>query len=121
MRKKILIIEDEVDLVNTLSSLLQASGFVPIRALDGATGLAKAKVDKPDLIILDMKMPVMDGFELSKRLKGDSDTRHIPLIVISGMANDDLQLMVSDIKAADYITKPFDTVGLIKKIKKALK
>ena len=120
MAKRILIIEDEMDLSNTLLALLQSYGFEALRAFDGTSGLVKAKMNKPDLIILDLKMPVMDGVKLAKMLKSDRNTKDIPIIVVSDVAKDDLQLMVSEIGAADYITKPFAVEELIKKIKELI-
>jgi len=120
MSKKILIIDDEPDLSALLSFRLEAHGFKVISALDGPTGLEKAKSDKPDLILLDLMMPGMDGFQAAKILKGDPETNEIPVIVFTAMASPELRQRVSEIRAFDYITKPFDPKDLLEKVKKAL-
>lgn len=120
MAKKILIIDDEPDLVDMLSFRLEAHGFGVVSALNGPTGLEKAKSDKPDLILLDLMMPGMDGFQVAKRLKGDPNTAGIPIIVFTAAVNPELSQRVSEIHALDYITKPFESKDLLEKVKKVL-
>ena len=120
MSKKILIIDDEPDLVAVLSFRLEAHGFGVVSALNGSTGLEKAKSDKPDLILLDLMMPGMDGFQVAKRLKDDPNTAGIPIIVFTAAVNPELSQRVSEISALDYITKPFEPKDLLEKVKKVL-
>jgi len=120
MPKKILIIEDEPALVDALSSLLRARDLEVSGAFDGVSGITKAKVEKPDLIILDLNMPLMNGFKLAEMLRADSDTKKIPIIVISGVPKEDLQSKFSKIRAVDFISKPFNSSELVKKVEKAL-
>ena len=120
MAKKILIIDDEQDLVTMLSFRLQANGFEVLSALDGPSGIEKAKTDKPDLIILDLMMPGMNGYEVAKELKANNNTSNIPVIVFTAAVTPDLNQKVCKIQAADYITKPFEPKELVEKVKRAL-
>jgi len=120
MAKKILMIDDEKDLVDTLSFRLQAHGFDVISASDGPRGIEKAKADKPDLIILDLMMPGMDGYEVVKRLKADNATTNVPIIILTAAVSPELTQKVCNIHAADCITKPFEPRDLLEKVKKAL-
>ena len=120
MPKKILIIEDEKDFVDTLSFSLKSYGFEVADALDGVSGIEKAKTEKPDLIILDLMMPGMDGYEVAKRLKADDSTSRIPIIVLTAAVSPDLEQKVFQLHATDCVTKPCDLEELIDKIKKAL-
>ncbi|PIP25010.1 MAG: response regulator, partial [Candidatus Nealsonbacteria bacterium CG23_combo_of_CG06-09_8_20_14_all_36_12] len=83
--KKILFIEDEETLQKTLGEVLKQEGYEIIPALDGEAGLNLLKSEKPDLILLDLVMPKMDGFEVLKRLKADEETKDIPVIVLTNL------------------------------------
>jgi CheY-like chemotaxis protein len=120
MAKKILIVDDEKDLLDMLSFRLQSNGFEVSSALDGPSGIEKAKSDKPDLIILDLMMPKMDGYEVAKKLKKDTATSNIPIIVLTAAVTPDLNQKVCQVYAADCITKPFEPKDLIEKINKIL-
>ncbi|HYR22325.1 MAG TPA: response regulator, partial [Chthoniobacterales bacterium] len=87
--KRILIVEDEKDVVDLLSlSLRKAGGFVLSNATDGAAGLAKARDEKPDFVILDLMLPKMPGLEVCKVLKSDASTRHIPILMLTARAEE---------------------------------
>lgn len=109
---KILIVDDEPFNVDYLEQELEDSDFEIVTAVNGREALDKVQSEMPDLILLDIMMPVMDGFEVLSRLKANSSTRDIPVIVIS--ANSDLQNMVKGIQlgAEDYLPKPFEPVLL---------
>lgn len=121
MAKKVLIIDDEKDLVDTLAFRLKANGFEVSAAFDGSAGVEKAKKENPDLIILDLMMPVMDGLEAAKRLKADTVTAMIPIIVLTAAVTPDLNKRVSSVAAVACVTKPFEPEELISEIKKALR
>ena len=88
MLKKILIIEDEVELVEMLKVRLEANGYDIISAYDGQTGLDRAKKEKPDLILLDLMLPKIDGYQICGTLKKDKEYSRIPIIIFSARAQE---------------------------------
>ena len=119
-KKILLIIDDEEDLTSMLSFRLQNTGFVTITANNGDKGMELAKENKPDLILLDLMMPGVDGFEVSKNLKRDVSTKHIPIVVFSALGNKNTKETVEKLGAAGFIEKPFEPDLLINKINKVL-
>ncbi len=120
MPKKILVIDDENDLVEMLSFRLEAAGFEMIGASDGLTGIEKAKNDKPDLILLDLMMPDMDGFAVADKLREDEGTKAIPILLFTAAVSKDLAEKVARLGAVDCITKPFEPAELLKKVRNVL-
>src|SRR5262245_1920396 len=86
MSKRILVVDDQEDLRGVLRDLLTGSGYAVIEAGDGEAGVAKAKSDRPDLILMDIQMPVIDGYEATRRIKLDSALNPIPIIAVSSFA-----------------------------------
>jgi two-component system, OmpR family, alkaline phosphatase synthesis response regulator PhoP len=121
MAKKILVVDDEKDLVETVTFRLQASGYEVISAYDGQEGLEKAKKEKPDLIILDLMLPRMDGYKVCGLLKADSRYSKIPIILFTARAQESDKKMGEEVGGDAYITKPFDPPALLAKIKELLK
>lgn len=117
--KRILIIDDQPEVIELLKDLLEHNKFEVLTATDGVEGLAKAKTHKPDLIILDITMPVMDGYDFIKELKSDEDFKKIPVIVITGRVQ--LKEIFDEQGVSDYVMKPFDKKELLGKIKKLTK
>jgi DNA-binding response OmpR family regulator len=120
MPKKILVVDDETELLKALSIRLETSGYEVITASDGQEGLEKAKSLNPDLIVLDILMPKMDGYEVCRMLKFDEKYKSIPVIMLTAKTQDIDKAMGKKVGANDYITKPFETQDLIDKIKKYL-
>lgn len=120
MSKKILIIDDERDFVETVLFALSSDGFEVSNASNGPNGLEQAKTLLPDLIILDLMMPDMDGYEVARRLKADSQTSAIPILVLTAAVTRDLSQKIRETKAVDYLTKPCDLEELIKRVKLVL-
>ncbi len=120
MPKKILIIDDERDFVETISFALKVDGFLVSDAPDGPAGITKAMSEKPDLIILDLMMPGMDGYEVAGRLKGNTEISKIPIIILTATVTKDLGWKIRKIRAAACLTKPCDLEELIKKVKSVL-
>jgi len=120
-QKILLIIDDEEGLTSMLSFRLKNMGFDTITANDGDRGVELAKKNKPDLILLDLMMPKIDGFEVSKRLKKDSDTMRIPILVFSALANKNTKESIEQLGAAGFIEKPFEPEDLISKINEVFK
>jgi len=119
-KKILLIIDDEEALADMLSFRLQNSGFDTITASDGDMGLGLAKENNPDLILLDLMMPKMDGFEVSKRLKSDAATKHIPVVIFSALGSKNTKESIKELGAAGFIEKPFEPNILLDKINKIL-
>ncbi len=121
-KKKILIAEDEEDIVFVLKTALEENDYKVIQAYDGKETLKKATKEKPDLILLDIMMPGMDGYAINQKLKQSPATKNIPVIVITGKPH--VREMLGDLKKAgisSYFEKPFMIDDLLKKIKNALK
>ena len=120
--KRILVIEDEKDVVDLLTlNLRKAGGFVISTAGDGAAGLTKARVEKPDIIILDLMLPRMPGLEVCKILKSESATRHIPILMLTARAEEIDRIVGLEFGADDYVTKPFSPREVILRIKAILR
>jgi len=113
---KILYIEDNEDNFYMLSNRLKRRGYELIAASDGETGIALARSEAPALILMDLSLPVMDGWEATRRLKASSDTRHIPVIALSAhsMAGDREKALAAG--CDEYDTKPVELPRLIEKI-----
>jgi len=120
--KKILFIEDEPTLQKTLGRALEQEGFEILSALDGEIGITKAKESKPDLILLDLILPKMDGFEVLKRLKENEETKDIPVIILTNLENpEDIEKVLS-LGATTYLVKAnYDLEEVIDKIEDMLK
>jgi CheY-like chemotaxis protein len=116
----ILIVDDEPFNVDVLQQELEELDYQLITAANGQEALSKIKSHQPDLILLDLMMPVLDGFAVLAEIKGDNSLRDIPVIIVS--AADDSKSIVKGIKqgADDYITKPIDADHLKKKVKEHL-
>lgn len=121
MMKKVLVIEDEPHISKLVKVILEKNGFNVLQAFVGQEGLNMAKREKPDLIILDVMMPNMDGFEVAKRLTGMGKTKNIPIIMLSSAAQFKDKMRGIESGAVDYITKPFDNEELIEKVKEYVK
>jgi len=119
-QKVLLIIDDEEDLASMLSFRLNNVGFDTITANSGDDGIKLAKKNKPDLILLDLMMPEVDGFEVSRRLKLGSVTKHIPIVVFSALGNKNTKESIEKLGAAGFIEKPFEPELLISKINELL-
>lgn len=118
--KRVLIIEDENDLVDSLEKTLRSNGYHVSSALNGQDGLQKAQRERPNLILLDIMLPGLDGFQVLKRLKNDSGTDLIPVIMLTAKGETSSILEAEKLEAADYIIKPFELDELLNLIKKYL-
>src|SRR5659263_13388 len=120
-RSKILIVDDEIDTLLPLQKSLEVEDYLIVGASNGPEALIKAKTEIPDLIILDLMMPEMDGYEVCEKLKKDPLTKNIPVIILT--AKDAVRDKVKglDIGADDYVTKPFNLKELKARIKSALR
>jgi DNA-binding response OmpR family regulator len=119
-KKKILLVDDEKDLVETMTFRLDSLGYEVIPAYDGQEAFNKARKEKPDLIILDLMLPKMDGYQVCGLLKKDTRYRKIPIIIFTARAQQDDIKLGQEMGADAYITKPFEPQLLLDKIKELL-
>jgi len=119
-RKTILIVDDERMLVDMIKLRLEAAGYDIRVAYDGEEALRKTRSAKPDLVILDIMMPKMDGYEVCRRLKKDPEYAKIPVIMLSAKAQEADKAMGEEAGARAYIAKPFEPGVLLDEIKEAL-
>ena len=113
---RILVVDDEIYIVHILDFSLGMEGYEVITALDGEQALEKARAEKPDLIVLDIMMPKLDGYETCKMLKAEAGTRDIPVILLSAKGRNVDQKIGFEVGADDYITKPFSPRKLVERI-----
>ena len=114
--KKVLVVDDDEDIVNIVSALLQSEGYHTITAQNGKDALHKASTEKPDLIIADIMMPEMDGWEFCWHVREDKSLGETPFIFLTARADVMDQIRGSEIGADDYIIKPFRKQELLKRV-----
>ena len=119
--KKILIVDDEKDIVETLKFMLEASGYTCYCAYNGEDGLRMAKEIIPDLMILDVMMPKMNGFKISRLLKFDNKYKNIPILMVTARTQEEDKLIGEETGVDEYITKPFELDAVVKKVNEYLK
>ncbi|AJE03681.1 response regulator transcription factor [Geobacter pickeringii] len=112
-KKKILIVEDEESLLKLESILLSSRGYDVTGVLDGIAALEQIDVVKPDLVILDIMLPEMDGFEVCRRIKANPATSHIPVVMLTAKKSGQDQKKGLDAGAAAYVTKPFKSARIM--------
>jgi two-component system, OmpR family, alkaline phosphatase synthesis response regulator PhoP len=118
---KILIIEDERDIQDLIRHYLEKDGFRARTASDGVAGLAAARQEHPDLIVLDLMLPGLDGLELCKKLRADPATALTPVIMLTAKAEESDKIVGLELGADDYLTKPFSPKELVARIKALLR
>jgi len=119
-KNKILVIDDEADIVDTVAFMLRSRGYDVITACDGGEGLTKIMLEQPDLVLLDIVMPVMDGFEVCHKLKRDKDAKKIPVIMFTARGDNEAVIKAKQFGADDYIVKPFNLPTLVNKINRLI-
>jgi DNA-binding response OmpR family regulator len=120
MNKKILIAEDETHIAHLVSFKLRRAGYDVIWADDGGKAIEMISQEFPDLIILDVMMPVMDGFEVLTKIKQDINMHNIPVIMLTSKAQDNDVMKGFNLGTDDYMTKPFSPAELLARVKKIL-
>lgn len=118
MGKKILVIDDEPKIVEICRDYLQASGFEVVQAGDGLRGLAAARRERPDLVVLDLMMPEMDGLDVCRILRRESN---VPIIMLTARVEETDKLMGLELGADDYLTKPFSPRELVARVRTVLR
>jgi two-component system cell cycle response regulator DivK len=114
MTKRILVVEDQEDLRGVLRTLLTGSGYEMIEAANGQAGVEKAKSDRPDLILMDIQMPVLDGYDATRQIKADPNLKTTPIIAVSSyaMKGDEEKARASG--CDHYVTKPYSPLQLLR-------
>ena len=113
---RVLLVDDDPVILKLLQVNFEMEGYTVMTANDGVEGLEKERAERPDIVLLDIMMPRMDGLQVTKALKGDAETKAIPIILLSAKAQaSDIQLG-KDMGADDYLTKPFDPLELLERV-----
>jgi CheY-like chemotaxis protein len=120
MKKRILIVEDTNTIVMVEKMMLSGQGVDIVTAANGAEGLEKAKAARPDLILLDVMMPEMDGIEMCRRLRESEETSEIPVIMVTTRGEPEQVEEAFLAGCTDYLTKPINKIELIEKVEKYL-
>jgi DNA-binding response OmpR family regulator len=120
-KKKIVVVEDEPDILEVLSYNLKREGYDVTTALDGAIGLGLIEKIEPDLVLLDLMLPGMDGLEICRQLKSNRKLSHIPIVMVTAKGEESDVVLGLGIGADDYVSKPFSPRELIARVKAAIR
>jgi len=119
-KKRVLVVDDELDMLMVIKLRLEASGYEVVTATDGLEGLNTARRVKPDLIVLDVMLPKMNGYKVSRFLKYDEEYKHIPIVMLTALAGEEDRSTGIETGANAYITKPFETQELVDTVRRFL-
>lgn len=117
---RILMVDDEPDVVEFVGRILRADGFDVIEAYDGIAAMDMASTEKPDLVLLDLMMPMMSGYEVCEQLKGNPATQHIPVLCVSSAHSPDARAKSIRCGAVNLLTKPFMPAELVAQVRRYL-
>jgi two-component system, cell cycle response regulator DivK len=120
MSKRILVVEDQEDLRGVLCTLLLGSGYSVIEAADGQSGVAKALSERPDLILMDIQLPVLDGYDATRQIKASPDLKETPIIAVSSFAMKGDEEKARAAGCDHYVTKPYSPIQLLRIIQRVL-
>ena len=120
MALKALIIDDELSIITLVSSRLRINGYEVISARDGQEGLEKVRSEKPDIILLDLMLPKLDGYKVCRMLKFDEKYKHIPIVIFTARTQESDEKLGFEVGADAYVTKPFKPEVLIEKMHELL-
>ena len=120
MAKRILITEDSPTILMLMKDALEEAGYTVITAVDGQEAIDKAKKEKPDLILLDLMLPKINGYKVCAMLKMSEDCANIPIIIVTARAAEEDKKLGSEVRADAYITKPYQHEAVLAKIKELL-
>ncbi|MFH1867778.1 MAG: response regulator [Candidatus Omnitrophota bacterium] len=113
-KRRVLIIDDDKDVCDVIKDMLIRGGYDASTALDGKTGIVKAQEQQPNLILLDIMMPGMDGFEVLRSLKSSPNTSYIPIVIVSAKRDANSLFKARELRSSDYLMKPFASGELMK-------
>jgi DNA-binding response OmpR family regulator len=121
MAEKILVVDDEKDLVDLVCYNLEKAGFRSIRAYDGEAALRKAQTEGPDAVILDVMLPLLDGWETLKRLRADARGAKVPVLMLTARGEESDKVLGLELGADDYLSKPFSPRELVARVRALLR
>lgn len=121
MARKILVVDDEEVLVETLAYNLEQAGYIVTTAADGVSALEAARREKPDLIVLDLMLPEIDGLEVCRQLRRESSTATIPILILTAKSDEIDKVVGLEVGADDYVTKPFGRRELLARVRALLR
>jgi CheY-like chemotaxis protein len=116
--RNILVVDDEQHMVRLMEYNLKKEGYIVDKAFNGLEAIQKVEEKKPDLILLDIKMPVMNGYEVAVKLKENPETSNIPIIIVSVIADRE---EIASLQVTSHLAKPFDPIKLVNEVKMAFK
>ena len=119
-KNRILLVDDEPDIIETAAFMLRARNYSVSTASGGLEGIKKAEKEYPDLILLDIMMPDVDGYEVCTKLKAGKNTKHIPIVMLTAKGESEAVLKSHSVGADDYVVKPFSLPTLLSKLNKFL-
>lgn len=119
-KPRILVVDDEPDVVTMIERALQSEGFEVLCAYDGISALDLAGTEKPDLVLLDIMMPMMSGYEVCEQLKANPQTRHIPVVCVTSAQSEDTRASTQSAGAQALLVKPFMPAELVAQIRRHL-
>lgn len=117
---RVLVVDDEPNIVLSIEFLMEQAGFEVVTADDGEKALAKVNDSRPDVLLLDISLPGISGFDVLERLRGEEATKHLPIIMLTAHGRDVEREKGLALGADDYITKPFSTQALVEKVQALL-
>jgi two-component system, OmpR family, alkaline phosphatase synthesis response regulator PhoP len=120
-QKKVLLVDDEIDLVETIRFSLENEGFTVLVSYDGEDALNQARKENPDLILLDLMLPKLDGYKVCRLLKFDERYKHIPILMLTAKTQEKDKILGKETGADEYITKPFEIENLLEKVNSYLR
>ena len=120
MSKRVLVVEDQEDNMQILRDLLGSAGYLVIEAENGEAALASAATERPDIILMDIQIPIIDGYEVTRRIKADPTLRSIPIIAVTSHAMDIGQERARAAGCDDFVAKPYSPRVLLAKINRFL-
>lgn len=118
--KKVLVVDDEPDILKVISFRLKKAGYEVLTATNGKIALDLVYSNRPDLILLDLRMPVMTGDEVCTKIKNDTELCSIPIIILTASTGSKLPEKAKELRADDYLLKPFDSETMFKKVQKII-
>jgi len=121
MPDRILIVDDQAELLLTLQACLEQEGFECVTATDGVAGLRLAHIQRPDLVVLDLVLPGLNGHDVCRRLRQERATERVPIIMMTGVGNHVDRIVGLELGADDFITKPFELRELVARVRAVLR
>lgn len=120
MSKLVLVVEDQEDNMQILRDVLSSAGYAMVEAVDGPKALEAVATRRPDLILMDIQIPIIDGYEVTRRIKADSNLKSIPIIAVTSHALGDGELKARSAGCDDFVAKPYSPRQLLTKIRQYL-